>query len=48
VAMAHAPESVRAVAGRVAPAPADGGLLRLLADVLPEFFGAAIPGARLP
>ena len=39
VAMAHAPESVRAVADRVAPAPADGGLLRLLAEVLPEAFG---------
>jgi hypothetical protein len=39
VAMAHAPESVRAVADRVAPAPADGGLLRLLAEVLPESFG---------
>ena len=39
VAMAHAPESVRAVADRVAPAAAVGGLLRLLAEVLPESFG---------
>ena len=39
VAMAHAPESVRAAADRVAPAPEDGGLLRLLAEVLPESFG---------
>lgn len=45
VAMAHAPESVRAVADRVAPAPADGGLLRLLAEVLPESFGPLPSGA---
>jgi Cof subfamily protein (haloacid dehalogenase superfamily) len=45
VAMAHAPESVRAVADRVAPAPADGGLLRLLAEVLPESFGPSPSGA---
>lgn len=45
VAMAHAPESVRAVADRVAPAPADGGLLRLLAEVLPEAFGPSPSGA---
>ena len=44
VAMAHAPESVRAVADRVAPAPADGGLLRLLAEVLPESFGPSPSG----
>jgi len=41
IAMAHAPESVRAAADRVAPAPEDGGLLRVLAEVLPEFFGSA-------
>ena len=45
VAMAHAPESVRAVADRVAPVPADGGLLRLLAEVLPESFGPSPSGA---
>ena len=45
VAMAHAPESVRAVADRVAPEPADGGLLRLLAEVLPEAFGPSPSGA---
>ena len=45
VAMAHAPESVRAVADRVAPTPADGGLLRLLAEVLPEAFGPSPSGA---
>ena len=45
VAMAHAPESVRAVADRVAPAPADGGLLRLLGEVLPESFGPLPSGA---
>jgi Cof subfamily protein (haloacid dehalogenase superfamily) len=45
VAMAHAPESVRAVADRVAPAPADGGLLRLLAEILPESFGPSPSGA---
>jgi Cof subfamily protein (haloacid dehalogenase superfamily) len=45
VAMAHAPESVRAVADRIAPAPADGGLLRLLAEVLPESFGPLPSGA---
>ena len=44
VAMAHAPASVRAVADRVAPAPADGGLLRLLAEILPESFGASPSG----
>jgi Cof subfamily protein (haloacid dehalogenase superfamily) len=45
VAMAHAPESVRAVADRVAHAPADGGLLRLLAEVLPGSFGPSPSGA---
>ena len=45
VAMAHAPESVRAVADRIAPAPPDGGLLRLLAEVLPESFGPLPSGA---
>jgi Cof subfamily protein (haloacid dehalogenase superfamily) len=44
VVMSHAPESVRAVADRVAPAPADGGLLRLLAEVLPESFGPSPSG----
>ena len=48
LAMAHAPESVRAVADRIAPAPADGGLLRLLAEVLPESFGPSPSGGRLP
>jgi Cof subfamily protein (haloacid dehalogenase superfamily) len=44
VAMAHAPEAVRAVADRVAPAAADGGLLRLLAEILPESFGPSPSG----
>ena len=44
VAMAHAPESVRAAADRVAPAREHGGLLRLLAEVLPDSFGPAPSG----
>jgi Cof subfamily protein (haloacid dehalogenase superfamily) len=38
VAMAHAPEAVRAVADRVAPPPEAGGLLALLAELLSEYF----------
>jgi hypothetical protein len=48
IAMAHAPEFVRAIADRVAPAPADGGLLRLLAEVVPEYFGPSPSGGRRP
>lgn len=39
VAMAHAPEAVRAAADRVAPPPETGGLLVLLAELLPAHFG---------
>jgi Cof subfamily protein (haloacid dehalogenase superfamily) len=39
IAMAHAPASVRAEADRVAPVPAAGGLLALLAELLPDHFG---------
>ena len=39
VAMAHAPAGVRAAAVRVAPPPEAGGLLTLLAELLPEHFG---------
>jgi hypothetical protein len=38
VAMPHAPEAVRRAADRVAPAAADGGLLRLLAELFPRHF----------
>jgi len=38
VAMPHAPEAVRRVADRVAPAPADGGLLRLFGELFPGRF----------
>jgi len=38
VAMPHAPEAVRAAADRVAPTLDDGGLLRLLAEVMPAHF----------
>jgi Cof subfamily protein (haloacid dehalogenase superfamily) len=39
VAMPDAPESVRAAADLVAPTVAEGGLLALFRDVLPEHFG---------
>jgi Cof subfamily protein (haloacid dehalogenase superfamily) len=38
VAMPEAPEQVRAAADRVAPAPAEGGLLALFREVLPDYF----------
>lgn len=38
VAMPHAPEPVRRAADRIAPAPAEGGLLRLLAELFPGRF----------
>lgn len=38
VAMPHAPAAVKAAAGRVAPTPAEGGLLALFREVLPEHF----------
>jgi Cof subfamily protein (haloacid dehalogenase superfamily) len=39
IAMAHAPEEVRAAADRVAPSTEAGGLLALLAELCPERFG---------
>ena len=39
MAMAHAPDEVRAVADRIACAPEDGGLLRSLGEVMPQYFG---------
>jgi Cof subfamily protein (haloacid dehalogenase superfamily) len=38
VAMAHAPDHVRAAADRVAPPPEAGGLRALLAELLPAYF----------
>ena len=38
VAMPHAPDAVRAAADRTAPPAADGGLLALFADALPDYF----------
>lgn len=38
VAMPRAPAAVIAAADRVAPAPAEGGLLALLAELLPRYF----------
>ncbi|MEX2224466.1 MAG: Cof-type HAD-IIB family hydrolase [Candidatus Rokuibacteriota bacterium] len=38
VAMPHAPETVRRAAGRVAPAAAEGGLLRLFRELFPGRF----------
>ena len=38
VAMPHAPEPVRRAADRVAPAAAEGGLLRLFAELFPRHF----------
>jgi len=38
VAMPRAPEHVRAAASRVAPPPGEGGLLRLLQELLPAHF----------
>lgn len=40
IAMAHAPDEVKAAADRVAPPPAEGGLLALLSRLCPEFFGS--------
>jgi Cof subfamily protein (haloacid dehalogenase superfamily) len=39
IAMPEAPAAVRAAANRVAPAPAEGGLLAALRDALPRYFG---------
>jgi Cof subfamily protein (haloacid dehalogenase superfamily) len=39
IAMPDAPAAVRAAADRVAPSPAEGGLLAALRDVLPRYFG---------
>ena len=41
IAMPHAPDEVRAAADRVAHPPGAGGLLRTLAELLPEFFEPA-------
>lgn len=38
IAMPHAPEAVRRAADRVAPSPAEGGLLGLLGELFPEHF----------
>jgi Cof subfamily protein (haloacid dehalogenase superfamily) len=38
LAMPEAPERVRAAAGRVVPSAADGGLLAVLREALPEYF----------
>lgn len=38
IAMPHSPESVKAVADRVAPSHAAGGLLALFREILPEYF----------
>ena len=38
VAMPQAPETVRGVAGRVAPPDDQGGLLALFTEILPEYF----------
>jgi len=38
VAMSDASDAVRAAADRVAPTPAEGGLLALLGELLPEHF----------
>ena len=38
VAMPQAPEGVRAAADRVAPTPAEGGLLALFREILPDYF----------
>ncbi|MGH7398299.1 MAG: Cof-type HAD-IIB family hydrolase [Candidatus Rokuibacteriota bacterium] len=38
VAMSHAPESVRRAAGRIAPVPAEGGLLSLFRELFPGRF----------
>jgi Cof subfamily protein (haloacid dehalogenase superfamily) len=47
VAMPHAPEGVRAVADRIAPLPADGGLVGLLAELMPDAFGEKLREADL-
>jgi len=44
VAMAHAPSGVRDAAAGVAPRPEAGGLLALLAELLPDHFGAYAAG----
>jgi hypothetical protein len=46
VAMPHAPERVRAAADRVAPADEDGGLLRLLAELVPGYFASTDTGGQ--
>jgi Cof subfamily protein (haloacid dehalogenase superfamily) len=38
IAMPRAPETVRAAAGRVTPPDAQGGLLALFAEILPQYF----------
>ena len=38
IAMAHAPDEVKAAADRVAPSPEQGGLLALLAQLCPDHF----------
>jgi len=43
VAMPHAPLAVRAAADRIAPPPEEGGLLHLLAEIMPERFGPDQP-----
>ncbi len=42
IAVAHAPDEVKAAADRVAPPPERGGLLAVLADLCPDSF--ALPG----
>jgi Cof subfamily protein (haloacid dehalogenase superfamily) len=39
LAMPHAPDEVHAVAGRIVCAPEQGGLLRSLGEVMPQYFG---------
>jgi Cof subfamily protein (haloacid dehalogenase superfamily) len=39
IAMSHSPEVLKAVADRIAPPFEQGGLLPLLRDLLPEYFG---------
>ena len=38
IAMSGAPETVRRIAGRVAPSDEQGGLLALFTEILPEYF----------
>jgi hypothetical protein len=46
VAMAHAPDDVKAAANRVAPPPEHGGLLALLAELCPGYFDDGTAGER--